>query len=254
MQGGLFGQADEGGEMSQNQSEDGDDKTRTGGSSPAGLTARRKPILTRRYEGMIILALILLFLFLGLFKLVPDLLTAMQDSKVSPEILYTLWLVLGALSLIGILMAVALISRFIIGSRAVPGSLGLPEGSISAVLALMLLLIFASSTIFLFSQIRAGEGDGFVSSGLSAEALRSLPQDRILEVNVENPTVPDAAARTYQVRLVAVHTDSIEFGRTTALTIGTLLTAVSGFYFGERATRHAVSASTRRNTFKSWDR
>lgn len=197
--------------------------------------------IRRQYLGVGILLGILLVLCWGILS-VPQLLASSQNLSVSPEIIYTLWLVLGALALLGVLMIVALVANLVVGNRAVPGPLGLPGGSIRAVLALMLLLIFASSTVFLFTQIRAGEGDGFVSSGLSVEALRGLPQDRILEVVVENQQESNPANRTYRVRLAAAHADSIEFGKTAALTIGTLMIAVSGFYFGERATEAAIGA------------
>lgn len=207
-------------------------------------TTRKRFGIRRKYLGVGILAGILVVLSWGLLS-VPQLLVSSQNSTVSPEIIYTLWLVLGALALLGVLMIVALVANVVVGNRAVPGPLGLPGGSIRAVLALMLLLIFASSTVFLFTQIRAGEGDGFISSGLSVEALRGLPQDRILEVVVENQEEPNPANRTYRVRLAAAHPDSIEFGKAAALTIGTLMIAVSGFYFGERATEAAIGA--RRN-------
>lgn len=196
--------------------------------------------MRRRILGTAILAAIAIILFWGVLS-VPALLISSEGSTVSPEIIYTLWLVLGALALLGVLMIVALVINVVVGKRAVPGPLGLPEGSIRAVIALLLLLIFASSTVFLYTQIRAGEGDGFVSSGLSVDALRGLPQDRVLEVVAENAEEPVAANRTYRARLAAAHPDSFEFGKTAALTIGTLMIAVSGFYFGGRATEIALA-------------
>jgi hypothetical protein len=163
----------------------------------------------------------------------------------APEVALTLWLVIGSAVLLLMIMAVALLSNYVIKNRAIPTALGLPEGSVSAIIALMLLLIFAISSVFLFNQIRAGEGDGFISSGLTIEGLRSLPQERILEASVENPSETNAALRTYRVRLAAAHTDSIEFAKASALTIGTLLTAVAGFYFGQRATQSGARLSER---------
>ena len=87
-----------------------------------------------------------------------------------PEVTLTLWLVIGAAFLLVMIMIVALTSNFVVGRRAVPGALGLPDGSISAIIALMLLLIFAISSVFLFNQIRAGEGEGFISTGVTVDA------------------------------------------------------------------------------------
>lgn len=158
----------------------------------------------------------------------------------APEVALTLWLVIGSAVLLLMIMAVAVLSNLVIKDRATPTALALPEGSVSAIIALMLLLIFAISSVFLFNQIRAGEGDGFISSGVTVDGLRSLPQERILEASVENPAETNAALRTYRVRLAAAHPDSIEFAKASALTIGTLLTAVAGFYFGQRATQFGV--------------
>lgn len=196
---------------------------------------------------LITLGGLLLAVVIIIWALIPGLTSVNKDGTTgpAPEVALTLWLVIGSTVILILLMAVALLANFVIGTRSTPTALGLPEGSVSAIIALMLLLIFAISSVFLFNQIRAGEGDGFVSSGVSADMLRELPQERILEASVENPDVTDAALRTYKVRIAAAHPDSVEFGKTSALTIGTLLTAVAGFYFGQRATQSGVHLGQR---------
>ncbi|MET3721057.1 hypothetical protein ABIB27_002920 [Arthrobacter sp. UYEF21] len=44
----------------------------------------------------------------------------------------------------------------------------------------------------------------YVSTGVTADALKSLPQERVLEVTVENPQA-DLAVRTFQVKLARPH-------------------------------------------------
>ena len=76
-------------------------------------------------------------------------------------------------------------------------ALGLPPGSIRALLALLLLVIFASMTVFFFG------------------ALRNTPP------NVENAAAADIAKQVLTI-------------------LGTLLAAVSGFYFGTTSTTNAA--------------
>ena len=131
-------------------------------------------------------------------------------KSATPEILLPLFVIVGLTVLMVVLMVVALTTNFIAGRKnGGPEALGMPAGSVSAVIALMLLLVFASFTVFFFSQIRFGEGDGYVSSGVTAQALQQLPQNRILQLNVQNPEA-DPAARTYDVRLAAEHPNSVE--------------------------------------------
>lgn len=206
-------------------------------SSGNGKQPRR---LRRRHISLILLLLVLVSLagiLLGSGALVGF------GINTTPEILLPLFLIVGAAVLLMTLMAVALTTNFIVGRKGdPPGALGMPEGSVSAVIALMLLLVFSVFTIYLFNQIRFGEGTGYISTGVTADALQALPQDRILELEVQNPEA-EADARTYNVMLAAEHPASIDFAKNAATLIGTLLTAVAGFYFGQKATGSGVAAA-----------
>jgi len=184
-----------------------------------------------------------LVLLLGVLVVVTAALASNVDlGKATPEILLPLFLILGLTVLMVVLMVVALTTNFVVGRKnGRPEALGMPAGSVSAVIALMLLLVFASFTIFFFTQIRFGEGDGYVSSGVTAQDLQALPQNRILQLNVQNPGA-DPASRTYEVKLAAEHPASVDFAQNAATLIGTLLTAVAGFYFGGKATKMGVDA------------
>src|SRR5690349_15629924 len=105
----------------------------------AGRT-RRPPWLRRRYLG-----LILLVLLLGVLVVVAAALASNVDlGKATPEILLPLFLILGLTVLMVVLMVVALTTNFVVGRKnGRPEALGMPAGSVSAVIALMLLLVFA---------------------------------------------------------------------------------------------------------------
>src|SRR6478752_1976430 len=200
---------------------------------------RKPPWLRRRYLGLILLVLLLAVLLM----LASAVAGKVDFKSATPEILLPLFVIVGLTVLMVVLMVVALTTNFIAGRKnGGPEALGMPAGSVSAVIALMLLLVFASFTVFFFSQIRFGEGDGYVSSGVTAQALQQLPQNRILQLNVQNPEA-DPAARTYDVRLAAEHPNSVEFAQNAATLVGTLLSAIAGFYFGGKATKMGVDAT-----------
>lgn len=97
--------------------------------------------------------------------------------------------------------------------------LGLPEGSIPALLALLILVIFASMTIF------------FVSSMQS----RPLPASS----NAAARTTPAASNKTdYGV--------ADDLAKQVLTILGTLLTAIASFYFGSQSAASAVKAATPR--------
>lgn len=63
-----------------------------------------------------------------------------------------------------------------------------------------------------------------------------------MSLDVENQGNSDTGAgRTYRVKLAAAHPASDDYAKSAAATIGTLVTAVAGFYFGQRATTSVLS-------------
>lgn len=121
------------------------------------------------------------------------------------------------------------------------GALSLPHGSISAVLALIILVVFSVTSIHIFGEVRAGEGSGIESRGVTQEALMSLPSDRVLDIQAE--TVPAGAPATYQVTLSNPHEDSTAFATQLMTIFSTLLIAIVGFYFGQGATAAGIHAA-----------
>lgn len=103
----------------------------------------------------------------------------------------------------------------------------------------MLLIIFALVSFHLFNEIKAGETAGTTSTGVTPEVLQTLPQDRIISLTLDKPG-STGKDRTYTVLLTGAHEASTEFARTSQQLVGTLLTAVVGFYFGQRAVEAGI--------------
>jgi hypothetical protein len=166
---------------------------------------------------------------------------AQRPVGVPAEIALTVWILLGLSSLLVLLTLVAWIFR-IMDKTANRGALNLPNGSISAVIALLLLLLFAFSSIYLFSQLRAGESRGAESTGVSESTLAGFPAERVLSVNVADAGAADGTGRTYDVMLAPASGASTDFAETLFATLSTVVIAIVGFYFGQRATTSGVQA------------
>ncbi|MBF4992681.1 hypothetical protein ITX31_00960 [Arthrobacter gandavensis] len=181
-----------------------------------------------------------------IFLVAPVLAQMAGDAEGHPGVLLlTLAILMVILVIFAALIAFAFAARTIDASPDdnPRGALSLPHGSISAVLALMILVVFAVSAIHVFNELRAGETSGVVSTGLTQEALAALPDDRVLAIEAE-PASPGQSA-TYSVTLSNPHEGSTEFVAQWMTIFSTLLIAVVGFYFGQGATAKGFRGGAR---------
>lgn len=167
---------------------------------------------------------------------------AQRPVGVPVEIALTVWILLGLSALIVLLTLVAWISRVMDGT-ANRGALNLPNGSVSAVIALLLLLLFAFSSIYLFSQLSSSESRGAKSTGVSESTLAGFPSERVISVNVAEAGAADGTGRTYDVVLAPASGASTDFAKTLFATLSTVVIAIVGFYFGQRAATSGVQAA-----------
>ena len=180
----------------------------------------------------LVVAAIAFAVLIGALMLLTQLATN-QETAPPQEVLQVLWLSLGVVLLLIVLLVIAVVLRVLDASEN-RGALGLPEGSISAVIALLLLVLFSLSSVYLYVQIREGEQTGQVSTGLTETDVEKLPADRVIKIErTGNPA-------TYTVTLTNPSDQSTEVGRTALATISTLLVAIVGFYFGQRASEKGV--------------
>ncbi len=129
-------------------------------------------------------------------------------------------------------------------------ALGLPDGSIRALIALFLIVIFVMVSVYLFRSISGRTGA--VLPGLTAVQVAALG-DRLADVAERRDT---AGVAIYDVTLRAGVTPAGEQLALQLVTIlGTLVTAVAAFYFGSAAvtsakddTREALLAVLGRGT------
>lgn len=96
------------------------------------------------------------------------------------------------------------------------GALGLPEGSVRAVIALSLIIIFMITAIFLYQHI-------------AYPTIASW----VLTANAANATVNNTEIFT------EIYTEQVKFAQQILTTVSTLVVAVAGFYFGTRSVEAA---------------
>lgn len=168
--------------------------------------------------------------------------TIAEENSLRPEAFLTLLLLSGVIALVAMLVtAVGILGA--LGLTDPSQSFGLPEGTIRAIIALSLIVIFAMASIYLYAQL----GSPHVVSlrGLTQEQVASLPTSQILSVE-QNPR--DNALRNVLLAQ-PLNTAAEDFAKQILTTMGTLVVAVSAFYFGAKsvaATRAAPNTSTLR--------
>ena len=121
-------------------------------------------------------------------------------------------------------------------------ALGMPEGSIRALIAMSLILIFAIIGIQVFAAGSAGIE--LMSTGLTQVQIDALRADGAIVVsqNLLTPVPAPPAAALYDVTTRQVMTqEAHDFGLQLMTTVSTLVVAVAGFYFGSRAVSQATT-------------
>jgi hypothetical protein len=123
-----------------------------------------------------------------------------------------------------------------------PGeALGMPEGSIRALIAMSLVLIFAIIGLtVLFTGLG---GETIVSKGLSAADIDLLENVQVLGMTLVQPAAsPNPALFDVTVR-PELSQAGHDFGLQLMSTVSTLVVAVAGFYFGSRSVAQATKTS-----------
>ena len=165
-----------------------------------------------------------------------------RGSADTPEVTLALVLLAGVVILLVAIAALAVvISEFgLAGNKA---AFGLPPGTVRAIIALALVLIFAIISVFLLTSTRVPD-DEFVSTGLTQAQYEALSKDENVDlVSVTLSTDADGDTRTdadgdtlYDVRVVRSGEQPGELTQQLTLQLmailGTLIAAVVGFYFG----------------------
>lgn len=204
--------------------------TKTTSSTPN--TTDRMPIYA-----MIVVAVIILAAAVGGFVILyflPDWLTKGAGTIV-------ILLVAGVVSVMLLLYLGTMILRTA-GLATRKEALGMPEGSIRALIAMSLILMFA---IIGVTILYAGMGtDPVQSNGITAAELDKLENVQIISITVVDPAASPGAERFNVTARPELSPAGHDFGLQLLTTVSTLVVAVAGFYFGSRAVSQGAKSAS----------
>ncbi|HEX8600833.1 MAG TPA: hypothetical protein VF952_20225 [Chloroflexia bacterium] len=163
-----------------------------------------------------------------------------------PEIYTGIFVILGLGTLIGLLTFLAW-GLWKMGLTNRLQALGLPEGSIRALIALFLLLVFVVFSVYLYRQVSLPEW--WYRGRLDAAGIAALGDADITVRRIDPPGAGTGADPLYDVWILLAENQSAQQMAQQIITATlTLVTAVSSFYFASRTAEESRDASTGGNT------
>lgn len=161
---------------------------------------------------------------------------------------------IGGVIVLILLLTVVTVIFSVLGLTNKDQAMGLPEGSIRAVIALSLIVLFAILSVFLYQGISTG-GQFYTIEGLSnaerAQFLRDHPTARDLQSQAVVVKDNDGKPLTnsdgtpnyvYTVTYRSENAASDDFAKQLLVLLGTLMTAITSFYLGAGTATSAASA------------
>lgn len=183
-----------------------------------------------------------------------------EEHMKNPTVVLPILLLVGTLALLTSLAFIATAFAALDLSDA-NRALSLPEGSVRSLIALLLLVLFAITSIFLYRELRFPAT--YVSTGLTQEdkdkLVEAIPSKDLLLITSETITstvtsetiTSTVASETDEVVEEVVYTvtrrveseASKDFAEQMLTTLATLVAAVAAFYFGTKAVETGARAA-----------
>lgn len=160
-----------------------------------------------------------------------------------PAFTLSILLVASLITLIVSLSMMAVVYKYL-GLDDRTQTLGLPPGSMQAVIALSLILIFMISCILLYEEVATVTTQITYATGLTQEMVNYLPKDEIISINQSGFSNNETL---YNVQLMITdpeNQDSIDIAKQIITTVSTLVVAVAGFYFGSKSVSERSAAQS----------
>jgi len=143
--------------------------------------------------------------------------------------------VLAIGGVIALLVVIALVAGAytLFGLADAKEALGMPEGSVRAIIALSLIVLFAILTIYLYSDVSHPEV--CTLAGLSQDALdKFLTSEHGQKVIATVSTPLNDGSSAYTVYYQNISAAGGDFAKQLLVMIGTLMTSVTSFYFAAK--------------------
>ncbi len=195
-------------------------------------SSEAKPLTT-----LILVAVIVLVAGLGGFFVLINLPAYLTSSSLTIVVL----LVAGFVAVTLLLYLGTIILRTA-GLSTKKEAFGMPEGSIRALIALSLILMFAIIGVTVLYSGMGGEP--IQSNGISAAQLERLENVQIISITVVDPAASPGSERFNVTVRPELSQAGHDFGLQLLTTVSTLVVAVAGFYFGSRAVAQGAKTAT----------
>jgi hypothetical protein len=170
-------------------------------------------------------ACILLLVAVVMFISLPDVI-----KTTNPAVGLTVTIVAGVAALLSIIV----LTVFVLGCLGLTNeneALGLPTGSVRAIIALSLILIFAILTFYMFQYMN--------------DPLETTTTTIYTNSTIGNQTITNSTTTTIQGTGQAM----VDFSKQTLTTVGTLVVAIAAFYFGTRSVQVAQGSKETADLF-----
>ena len=120
--------------------------------------------------------------------------------------------------------------------------MGLPRGSIRAVIALLLIMLFFIAALFLFNSTRESPPDASDTRQLTAITAERLGEIPTTDIRTSSPRTENGTV-VYDVVLYprsSITQSSNDLAKQLVTTLATLVTAIAAFYFGANSVSSAM--------------
>jgi hypothetical protein len=150
-----------------------------------------------------------------------------------PEVILPILLVAGLIALVAALSI--LVGTFWILGLTKPGAaFGLPEGTLQAVIAMMIIMIFAITSLYLNAAVQTTT---VASVGITQAQLAAIPPDQIQSIKARKDT---SGNQVFDVQRTVSNGVGDDFAKQLLTTLSTLVVAIAGFYFGAKSVEAGV--------------
>lgn len=191
----------------------------------------------KQYGGAILTCLAALVLVIVLFAIF-WLLTKLNPPGAGGSL--PLLAIGGVVVLIFMLAAVAMIfSALGLSNREL--AMGLPEGSIRAVIALSLIVLFAILSIFLYQNVSTGSALVKIEEMSTADRTEFIRNANVRDIQSAPVKGKEGF---YDVSYRSANTAGEDFAKQLLVLLGTLMTAVTSFYLGAGTVTSAVKTGS----------
>ena len=162
-------------------------------------------------------------------------------------------IVLVGLALVVILMSVLVIIYSVIGVSDATQALALPEGSVRALIAFSLVLIFVCLGAFLYNSVNdnalspGGKVDGITEAQLGdLKTQFVVAYEPARSANGSVQTEADGKTQLYNATyFIKPNKDAEDFAKQIFTTLATVFVSVVSFYFGSSTTTSAIGAGAK---------